>query len=170
MRMTRKTKMKGRMIATRVMNLTTMTSLMMNKFTDVTMLMIALLMDQMISISTIWLTKSMKICRSQWKTEFVGMICLTCKHQVYLSKKDGQPGFECKIRSPLKTVIHCGERMEFLLKIFDKEESETAGSLQQQVLWLNEAIDLRGYSLMKTMKLLVESARKVSMAFSSMHF
>ena len=112
----------------------------------------------------------MRICHSQWKIESVGTICLTCKHQAFLSMKDGQPGFVCKIRSHLKTVIHCGERTEFLLKIFDKEVLETVGSLQQQALWQNEAIDLKDCSSTKTMSSLVASARKVSMVFNSMHF
>ena len=153
-----------------VTNLMTMTSLMMNKFTPVTLLMIVSLLGQTISISITWLTKSMKICRSQWKIESVGTICLTCKHQAFLSMKDGQPGFVCKIRTHLKMVIHCGERTEFLLKIFDKEVLETVGSLQQQALWQNEAIDSKDCSSMKTMSSLVASARKASMVFSSMHF
>ena len=58
-------------------------------------------------------------------------------------------GFVFKTNSHTKMVTHCGEKTVSLLKTFDKEKLEIVGSLQQQVLWLKEVIDLKECSLMK---------------------
>ena len=124
------------MMTTKMMEMT-------KKLTGATGLIKELKMVLMISWQFIKEQSYIMTSHSLKRTESDGTICHIWKEKVSLNMKPKLHGYVFKTNTHTKMAIHCGEKMEFLQQTFDRDKLEIVGSLQQLVLWLKEAIDLK---------------------------